>query len=177
MTHDLLQTTFPASLDAIHAMVTAQGNWEGELRHVTRDGAAIVVASRWSLQRDQEGNPIALMEINRDITDASGPRRRCGRRRRSWRTSPRVTTLGEVTASFAHEVNQPLAAIVNNAFACLGLLPRGVPSSTRCARRWPTSSRDAERASAIIERVRALDGVGVGEGPIRLEVSSQTWSR
>src|SRR5438132_12401278 len=35
----------------------------------------------------------------------------------------RVTTLGEVTSSFAHELNQPLAAIVNNANACLGLLP------------------------------------------------------
>src|SRR5439155_209980 len=37
----------------------------------------------------------------------------------------RVTTLGEVAASLAHEVNQPLAAIVNNANACLGLLPSG----------------------------------------------------
>src|SRR6266852_7717355 len=37
----------------------------------------------------------------------------------------RVTTLGEVTASFAHELNQPLAAIVNNANACLGLVPSG----------------------------------------------------
>jgi signal transduction histidine kinase len=36
-----------------------------------------------------------------------------------------MTTLGEVTASFAHELNQPLAAIVNNANACLGLLPSG----------------------------------------------------
>ena len=39
----------------------------------------------------------------------------------------RVTTLGEVTASLAHEVNQPLAAIVNNANACLGLLPDDRP--------------------------------------------------
>src|SRR4030095_479698 len=69
VTHDLLQTTFRPCLDAIQAMVTAQGNWEGELRHVTRDGAAIVVASRWSLQRDQGGKPIALMEINHDISD------------------------------------------------------------------------------------------------------------
>jgi C4-dicarboxylate-specific signal transduction histidine kinase len=47
----------------------------------------------------------------------------------------RMTTLGEVTASYAHELNQPLAAIVNNANACLGLLSR-----RQCGKPWPTSS-------------------------------------
>jgi C4-dicarboxylate-specific signal transduction histidine kinase len=67
----------------------------------------------------------------------------------------RVTTLGEVTASLAHEVNQPLAAIVNNANACLGLLPnRRDLEEVREALADIVS--DGERASAIIERVRGL---------------------
>ncbi len=67
----------------------------------------------------------------------------------------RVTTLGEVTASLAHEVNQPLAAIVNNANACLGFLPdRRELDEVREVLADIVS--DGDRASAIIERVRGL---------------------
>jgi len=68
----------------------------------------------------------------------------------------RVTTLGEVTASFAHELNQPLAAIVNNANACLGLLPNRRPDLDEVRDALADIVSDAERASAIIERVRRL---------------------
>src|SRR5713101_2176222 len=67
----------------------------------------------------------------------------------------RVTTLGEVTASLAHEVNQPLAAIVNNANACLGVLPGG-RDLDEVREALADIVRDGERASAIIERVRGL---------------------
>src|SRR6185436_3165272 len=68
----------------------------------------------------------------------------------------RVTTLGEVAASFAHELNQPLAAIVNNANACLGLLPGGRHDLDDVREALGDIVSDADRASAIIERVRAL---------------------
>jgi C4-dicarboxylate-specific signal transduction histidine kinase len=69
----------------------------------------------------------------------------------------RVTSLGELTASIAHEVNQPLAAILNNANACVGLLSIGGAAEleeTRAA--LADIAVDAERASSVIERVRAL---------------------
>jgi signal transduction histidine kinase len=68
----------------------------------------------------------------------------------------RVTTLGEVTGSFAHELNQPLAAIVNNASACLGLLRGGRPDLDEVRGALGDIVTDAERASAIIERVGRL---------------------
>src|SRR5438128_9540776 len=68
----------------------------------------------------------------------------------------RVTTLGEVTASLAHELNQPLAAIVNNANACLGLLPRGPQDLGEVREALAVVVYQAGRASAIIERVRGL---------------------
>ena len=68
----------------------------------------------------------------------------------------RVTALGEVTASIAHEVNQPLAAIVNNAIACLGLLRDGRPDADELRDALCDIVSDGERASAIIERVRGL---------------------
>jgi signal transduction histidine kinase len=67
----------------------------------------------------------------------------------------RVTTLGEVTASIAHEVNQPLAAIVYNANACLALLSTGLNLDEVHAALADIVS-DGQRAGAIIERVRRL---------------------
>ena len=68
----------------------------------------------------------------------------------------RVTTMGELTASIAHEVNQPLTAVVNNANACLGLLPSGSGNLGEVRQALSEIIQDAERASAIIDRVRAL---------------------
>jgi PAS domain S-box-containing protein len=73
--HELLQTEFPGSLEAIQAFIRETWEWEGELRHICRDGKAIVVTSRWSLMRDKQGNPTAILEINRDITDRKGAER------------------------------------------------------------------------------------------------------
>ena len=79
----------------------------------------------------------------------------------------RLTTMGELTASIAHEVNQPLTAVVNNANACISLLD---PASKRPGEAGPNGNSqleevrealgeildDAERASAVIGRVRRL---------------------
>jgi PAS domain S-box-containing protein len=68
----------------------------------------------------------------------------------------RVTTLGELTASIAHEVNQPLAAVVNAASACLRWLDGGTPNldEARSALDWIVN--EGNRASEVIRRVRAL---------------------
>lgn len=67
--HDLLQTVFPMPIDDIGAELLQTGRWEGEVRHVKADGTAVVVASRWSLRRDEGNRPVAIMETNNDITD------------------------------------------------------------------------------------------------------------
>ena len=64
----LLQTIFPQPLEEIKAACLQQGYWEGELIHTKRSGVQIVVASRWTLQRDGNSSPIAFLEINNDIT-------------------------------------------------------------------------------------------------------------
>jgi len=68
----------------------------------------------------------------------------------------RVTTLGEIAASIAHEVNQPLAAVVANAEACLRWLDRGTPDLDAARRSVEWIIDDAIRASEVIRRVRAL---------------------
>jgi C4-dicarboxylate-specific signal transduction histidine kinase len=68
----------------------------------------------------------------------------------------RVTTLGELAASIAHEVNQPLAAVVANAEACLRWLDRRTPDLNAARRSVEWIIDDGNRASEVIRRVRAL---------------------
>jgi PAS domain S-box-containing protein len=68
ISHQLMQTTFPAPLDEINEELLRTGRWEGELVHAKRDGTRAVVASRWSLQRDELGRPAAILETNNDVT-------------------------------------------------------------------------------------------------------------
>ena len=68
----------------------------------------------------------------------------------------RVTTLGELTASIAHEVNQPLAGISSNAEACLRWLDRGTPNLDAARRSVEWIINDCNRAGEVIQRVRAL---------------------
>ncbi len=65
----LVRTQFAQPLAAIEAQVKRKGRWEGEVVQTTRTGRTIQVASRWSLQRDAQGQPIAILEINTDITE------------------------------------------------------------------------------------------------------------
>jgi PAS domain S-box-containing protein len=68
----------------------------------------------------------------------------------------RVTTLGQLTASIAHEVNQPLAGIVANADAALRWLDRETPDLERARRSLEWVINDSSRASEVVRRVRAL---------------------
>jgi PAS domain S-box-containing protein len=69
VSHQLMQTIFPAPLEEINAALLRTGRWEGELVHARRQGGPLIVASRWSLQRDERGRPVAILETNSDITD------------------------------------------------------------------------------------------------------------
>jgi PAS domain S-box-containing protein len=62
---ELLHTSYPIPL----ARIEQHEVWEGELLHTTRDGSRIIVASRWTMLRNESGKPVGWMEINTDITD------------------------------------------------------------------------------------------------------------
>jgi PAS domain S-box-containing protein len=64
----LLHTQFPQPLEAIEAQVLRTGYWEGELIQVRQDGTRLVVDSRWTMSRDEHIPPLAIMEINTDVT-------------------------------------------------------------------------------------------------------------
>jgi PAS domain S-box-containing protein len=67
--HRLMQTIFPRPLEDITAELLRTGRWEGELVHTKKDGTRAIVASRWSVQLDARGRPVATLETNNDITE------------------------------------------------------------------------------------------------------------
>ncbi|MGH9705716.1 MAG: PAS domain S-box protein [Candidatus Acidiferrales bacterium] len=66
--HELLKTEFSEPLEEIQQKLSSQGSWRGELRHQARSGKKLEVESRQVLQRDSQGRPLSILEINRDIT-------------------------------------------------------------------------------------------------------------
>ena len=66
--YELLRTEFPAPLADIKTALVRNDRWEGELVDTKRDGTEVVVASRWSVQRDSAGRPVAILETNNDVT-------------------------------------------------------------------------------------------------------------
>jgi PAS domain S-box-containing protein len=127
-------------------------------RSARSDGSVFHVSTSGKPLFDANGRFLGYRGVSSDVTAAvraEQAERALHEARAELAHVTRVTTLGEVTASFAHEVNQPLAAIVNNANACVGLLTNGQElHEVRDALSDIVS--DAERASAIIRRVRAL---------------------
>ncbi|WP_375786344.1 PAS domain S-box protein [Bradyrhizobium sp. Pha-3] len=75
----------------------------------------------------------------------------------------RVTALGELAASIAHEVNQPLAAVVANAAACLRWLNRAAPDLNEARGAVRSIISDGNRAGEVIQRVRALVNKTTGQ--------------
>jgi PAS domain S-box-containing protein len=68
VSRELLQTTFTKTHEEIQAQLECTNAWRGEQVHTTRHGRRLVVDSRWLLHRDQQGRPLSILEINRDIT-------------------------------------------------------------------------------------------------------------
>jgi PAS domain S-box-containing protein len=66
---ELLQSAYPSDVQGLNEEVIRKGRWDGELLQTRRDGRKIVVASRWALQRDDNGEAAAILQINRDITE------------------------------------------------------------------------------------------------------------
>ena len=154
--HALNQTVFPAPFEDIKAELIRTGRWDGELIHTRRDGTKVVVASRWSLQRDGQGRPAGTLETNNDITERKRAEEALQRSQAELAHVTRVTTLGELAASIAHEINQPLAAIVADANACLNWLAADRPDLDRVREALAAIMKDGDRAAEVITRIRAL---------------------
>jgi PAS domain S-box-containing protein len=107
--------------------------------------------------RDQAGR-LEIIGAVQDMTQRRSSEEALSKARSELAHVARITSLGVLTASIAHEVNQPLSGIITNAGTCLRMLaadPPNVDGARETARR---TIRDGNRASEVITRLRALYG-------------------
>jgi PAS domain S-box-containing protein len=153
---ELLHSVYPSELEDLKNEVVREGRWDGELTQTRRDGLQIVVASRWALQRDEHGKPVAMMQINTDITERKRSAEALEATQAQLAHMARVTTMGELAASIAHEVNQPLAAVVANGNASLRWLAGDEPNLEEAREAVVRIVSEGKRAAEVIQRIRSL---------------------
>ena len=152
----LLSTRYPQAREAVEATLLQQGSWEGTLEQRTHAGAWRVLESRWVIQRDGLGRATGVMETHTDVTERRQAEDAALRAQAELAHATRVATLGELTASLAHEVNQPLMAVVTNGEAGLRWLHRDPPELHEVEAAITRTVGEARRASEIVKRVRAF---------------------
>jgi PAS domain S-box-containing protein len=127
-------------------------SWEA--RNVRKDGTVIRVRETAKAVPRVNG-PIVLIACE-DITEHKRAEEALRQAQADLEQVNRVTTMGELTASLAHEVNQPIAAAVTNANTCLRWLAADTPNLKEARAAAMRIVKDGKRAGEIISRIRLL---------------------
>jgi PAS domain S-box-containing protein len=149
----------PEDLTLLHDMIerasSAASDFQYEHRLLMPDHSIKYLHMIAHGTRNEEGE-LEYIGATQDVTERRLSEEALGKARSELAHVARVMSLGALTASIAHEVNQPLSGIITNASTCLRMLnadPPNVEGARETARR---TIRDGNRASDVITRLRAL---------------------
>jgi PAS domain S-box-containing protein len=127
-----------------------------EQRYVRRDGSIVWANASVSVIPGSAAEEPILVKVIEDITERKRGEDRLLNTQAELAHATRVAMIGELTASIAHEINQPLGAIVNNGDVCLRLVADAIGFGDEMREALSDIINDANRASAIVATVRAL---------------------
>ncbi len=161
--HQLLRTTFPEPVKDIQAKLLNTGRWDGEVEKTKSDDTRVVVASRWSLQRDDQKNPVAILETNNDITQ-----RRRGEeevRKLNQELGKRSTELEAINKeleAFAYSISHDLRAPLRHMSGFAELLQKNAASILdEKGRRYMTMILESsKRMGTLIDDLLAFSRIG-----------------
>ena len=134
--------------------------WQYRLR--MPDGAVKYMHTVAHATRDQDGQ-VEYIAAVQDVTQRRLSEEALAKARSELAHVSRVTSLGALTASIAHEVNQPLSGIITNAGTCMRMLDADPPNVDGARETVKRTIRDSRRASDVITRLRALFSKKDGE--------------
>jgi C4-dicarboxylate-specific signal transduction histidine kinase len=141
--------TFIACEIGVTQLISWRRRTEEAIRQA-RDGLEVKVAERTAELKNANDALVRQMEEQRRTEETLQSTRA------ELARAARITTIGELTASIAHEVNQPLAAVVANADACVAWLAREHPDLIEARSAAERATQGATRASEVIARIRTL---------------------
>ena len=150
------------------------GRWEGELALRRLDDAREFPASvrLFYLQKGNRGRRVSMAVICRDLSASGLADEQLRTAESALAYATRLNSMGEITASIAHEVSQPLGAILSHGNACLRWLTHARLDIDEARTAAIRIVRDANRASLILDRIRDLARREVPEwGPFDLNES------
>jgi PAS domain S-box-containing protein len=127
-----------------------------EEQYRRKDGQLVWVRNNVSVVPGTERVPQFLMALSEDITQQKLSEEALAKARLELARVARITSLGVLTASIAHEINQPLSGIITNASTCLRMLSAGPPNVDGARETARRTIRDGNRASDVITRLRTL---------------------
>jgi len=127
-----------------------------EKQYRRKNGSTVWVRNSVSVVPGTERVPRFIMALSEDVTEQHEAKGALDKARSDLAQVARISTLNALTASIAHELNQPLSGVITNASTCTRMLaadPPNVEGARETARR---TIRDGNRASEVVTRLRAL---------------------
>jgi PAS domain S-box-containing protein len=161
--HDLLRTIFPVPIDNINADLLATGRWEGELKHTKADQTHVVVASRWSLRRDERQRPVAILETNNDITERNRREEDIyGLNRELASRSSELEAKNKELEAFAYSISHDLRAPLRHMSGFAELLQKKASSvlDEKGQRYMLMIQESAKRMGDLIDDLLAFSRIG-----------------
>jgi PAS domain S-box-containing protein len=149
--------------EAIDRAVREKSDYDVEFRIVLPGAAVKYIHSVGHPVSDASGELVQFVGSSTDITERKRVEESLRQAQADLARVNRVTTMGELTASLAHEVNQPIAAAVTNANTCLRWLTRDHPDVEEARAAALRIVKDGTRAAEIVKRVRLLFKKGTSE--------------
>ena len=141
---------------AVDKSLASGGNYEGEYRVVLPDGHIHWLAVSSRIELNNRGLPLRMYGVSIDITRRKHAELDVQKQRNELAHLSRVTMLGELSGSLAHELNQPLAAILSNAQAGLRFLAQEDFNLSEVRDILKDIVADDKRAGEVIHRLRLL---------------------
>jgi len=148
--------------EAIDEAIHHGKDYDCEYRVVLPDGVVRWMAARGRVHLDINGQPNRLLGISTDITDRKKAELEAQQRREDLSHLSRIALVGEISASIAHELNQPLTAIASNASAARRFIKGGNADAALLLDVLNDVAADSKRAGEVIKSVRSL--IQKGEG-------------
>jgi PAS domain S-box-containing protein len=142
-------------LKMVHQARSGMNEFEWQYRLLMPDGSIKYLHAVAHATRDQDGQ-LEYIAAVQDVTARRMSEEALAKARSELAKVARATSLGVLTASIAHEVNQPLSGIITNASTCLRMLDANPPNLKGARETAKRTIRDGNRASDVITRLRAL---------------------